>query len=74
MDDIDENEMVDELKRQNDWIDEKDNIKLKKVLQKKNDTYGNVDVIIEVNMECFDKMMAAGKIIIGWMKKWQYNF
>lgn len=66
MNDMDDNEIVDEVKRQNSWLDKNDDIVLKKVIKKKNNKYDDVDIALEMNNECFDKFMEAEKVIVGW--------
>lgn len=66
MNDVSDGEIVAELKRQNEWITDTDEIEVKKIIERKKDKNGNVDIILEVNIECFDNMMTAGKVKLGW--------
>lgn len=66
MNDMDESDIVCELKRQNAFINEDDSIELKKVIKKKNNKFGDIDIVLEVNIEAFDRILEAGKVKFGW--------
>lgn len=69
MNDVPEQEIVNELRRQNDWLEDTDDIVLKKILEKKNRKHDDsMDIVLEVSVGCFDKLMAAGKVNLGWKK------
>lgn len=66
VDDIQENEIVVELKERNEWLPESADIVLKKIIEKKTVDQKVVDVILEVDNECFENMMDAGRVNLGW--------
>lgn len=68
MNDVSEDQIIVELKRQNEWLTDADEIEVKKVIERKKSEYGNIDIVLEVNIDCFDKIMTAGKVNLGWKK------
>lgn len=65
VDDVAENDLIDELKARNEWL-AGSQIELKKVLTRKDAKYKDFDVVIEVDQNCFDMLMDAGRVNLGW--------
>lgn len=65
VDGVNENDIVDELKQRNEWLVNGD-IVVKKIIKSKNEKYNDFDVIIEVDLDSFDKLTDAGCVNLGW--------
>lgn len=65
VDDVAEDEILNELKEKNGWLADSE-IVLKTVLKRKDGKYSDFDVVIEVDQGCFDKLMEAGRVKLGW--------
>lgn len=65
VDGIAETAVIDELKERNDWLSHND-IVVKKVIKPKNTECEYFDVVLEVDRDCFDKMMDSGRVKMGW--------
>lgn len=66
VDDVDEDDIIDELKSRNDLIMDSAEITVKKILDKKSNRFVAKDVILEVDYQTFERMMEAGRVKIGW--------
>lgn len=66
--DLSESEIPNEIRAQNNWIDETAEIGVKAILKKKKSVYGEVDIIIEIDNKTYDKMMTTRRLNLGWKR------
>jgi hypothetical protein len=65
IDGVDEHDIVNELKERNEWLVE-GQIEVKKIIKRKDAKYDDFDAVIEVDNDCFDKLMESGRVNLGW--------
>lgn len=65
VDGVEELDIVNQLKERNEWLADCD-IVLKKVLKRREEKFDDFDVVLEVDSNCFEKMIEAGRVNLGW--------